>query len=252
MPNKKTEALVIQSVDYGESDTIVTFFTKDYGKVTGIAKGAKRSRKRFGGTLDLFVMGNLMFFEKNHVAMPRIEQFSPVLIHKKLRAEITMFYCACYFTELTGKFLPDRAVNREVYHLLKTFIGKLESGKNIQRNLRIFEIRLLKHIGYQPHLDRCIACKQPIKTEKFRFSPSKGGVICKMCNRSDKEFVMVSQGTAKTLISSMRLDIEKLDRLIFSDNALKESEQLLAQFIPYQLGKEIKSARLLQTIFSST
>ena len=79
MPLFKTDAIVVRSLNYGESDRIITFFTRDFGKIKGIAKGARRSKKRFQNALGLFSHLRLIFFEREEMSLMRVDGAAPLL-----------------------------------------------------------------------------------------------------------------------------------------------------------------------------
>ena len=78
MPAYSSEAIVLKSIDFGEADKIITFFTKDFGKIRGIAKSAKRSKKRFGAALEKGVYGRVEFFDKSNLALKRINSMEVI------------------------------------------------------------------------------------------------------------------------------------------------------------------------------
>ena len=102
----KTWAIVIKTLDYGESDRIVAFYTSDFGKVKGIAKGAKRSKRRFPNALELFTLNRLIFFDKKESGLVRIEGCDIINTFPAIREDIRKIAFGCYLVELVDEMTP--------------------------------------------------------------------------------------------------------------------------------------------------
>ncbi|NIO03200.1 MAG: DNA repair protein RecO, partial [Proteobacteria bacterium] len=143
MPLKRATGIVIHSFDYGESDRIVTFFTTEYGKIKGIAKGARRSRRRFSNSLDLFCHVRILFFEKEDRSLTRIDQSDVVEFFPALSGDISKMGYGSYFIELVDAMTGEREAHPDVFNLLRVFLSTINSMEPMEEMLRIFEIRLL-------------------------------------------------------------------------------------------------------------
>jgi DNA repair protein RecO (recombination protein O) len=184
MPQFTTSAIVIKTLDYGESDRIVAFYTPDFGKVKGIAKGAKKSKRRFSNALELLTLSRLIFFDKRESDLVRIEGCDIVDSFPAIREDIRKIAFGCYLVELVDEMTPEREANPDLFNMLKAFLSILcDSGAEAQI-LRIFEIRLLSLLGYRPGLDRCLHCDETLEhTGEVFFSVTKGGLLCERCSR---------------------------------------------------------------------
>lgn len=246
MPSHKTEAIIIQSLDFGESDKLLTFLTKRYGKLKGIAKGAKKSKKRFVGTLDIFSYVNLNFFEKENLGLARIESLSLIESFSKIHASIEKVAYGSYFLELVNEMIAEREENQAIFTLLLYFLRLLNRETLNEDYLRIFEVRLLTLLGYQPQLEICLNCKEELNPDILNwFSLKKGGVICSKCHK-DMEDLPISLGTSRILKAARNYPLSKIRRIRFTPQASKESRLILSNFVEYQLGKRLKSLQFLE------
>ncbi|MBI3752640.1 MAG: DNA repair protein RecO [Deltaproteobacteria bacterium] len=255
-----TEAIVLGSIDYGESDRIVTFYTLEFGKLKGIAKGAKRSKKRFVNNLEPFSHIRLLFFQKQGRDLVMLEQADVVGRFDNLLFDIHKLAFGSYCLELLSEMTPEYQKNEKVFELLLKFLIMLDRGTNIKTAVRIFEMRLLSILGYHPHLDVCVVCKNnvmaeagahahaPLPDTKLFFSSARSGILCPRCNGREKSLIPVSQGTIKFLMLAAKSALDKMDRIAMPDWAAEESERIIGDFIRYQLGKELKSKRFLNKI----
>ncbi|MHB8907395.1 MAG: DNA repair protein RecO [Syntrophales bacterium] len=244
----RTEAILLRLLDYGESDRIVTFFTAWFGKVRGIAKGARRSRKRFANVLEPFCCSHLLFSRRGPESLALIESSEVISHFPLIRADLEKTLWASYLIDLTDQFTPDDKRNPEIFTLLRDFLYLINARPVTESILRFFEIRLLKLSGYDPVLDHCLICKKPVAQEiLYRFHASDGGLTCTGC-RSGAEGIPVSLGTIRTLLLGREAQVDRLGSILLSGQSAQESRQLLAHFIRHILGRELKSLHVLNEI----
>ena len=246
----RARAVVLNSIDYGESDRILTFYTLEKGKLSGIAKGARRSRKRFVGNLDPLSHINIIYFHNDKSDLVRIEDASLIDAFSVLKTDIERLTDGCYLLELTSELTREGQPLPAAYHSLVAFLKLLEAGAG-QEALRFFEVKLLDQSGYLPHLTGCLSCKTTGEGERLYFSSARGGLVCRACSSGITGLMPVSPGTAALLAMAARLEPAKLDRLKSSPVFLEESERLLYDFIKYQLGKELKTKRFMAKLRSA-
>ncbi len=252
MPVYITNAIVIRSHHYGESDKIVTFFTKDFGKIKGIAKGARRSKKRFQNALNLFSHLRLIFFDREGMGLVRAENCDILHAFPKIREDLKKIFYGHYYLELVNEMSGERETNTEAFNLLLYFLLTLEEKGTQEEWLRMFEIRMLSLFGYRPNVRRCGLCKRDWgdlkEISSTFFSPGMGALVCKSCSNALNNLVPLSLGTARLIEQISQMELEKIHRLKFTFQALAESRVLLPKFITYQLGKELKSLKALRNI----
>lgn len=246
MPLYKTPAIVLRSIPYGEADKIVTLYTLDFGKIKGIAKGAKRSRKRFGNTLEICSYINLSFFEKETSELVRLNHCDLMRSFAGLREDINKLAWASYFIELVNAMTAEKIKNKMLFKLLLVFLNLIDKGILKEEIQRIFEVRLLALLGYQPLLDHCLGCKKGLSGEKNFFSVREGGILCPVCALNHPGLVSISLGTIKTLLLTQTILLEKVGRVSFSPQSLRESKTILSRFLEQYLGKDLKSKKFLE------
>lgn len=251
MPLYETPAIILRSIPYSEADRIVTLYTLDFGKIKGIAKGAKRSRKRFGNTLEVCSYITLSFFEKETSDLVRLNHCDLIRSFTGLREDIHKLAWASYFIELVEAMTAEKIKNKGLFKLLLIFLNLADKGILQEEIQRVFEIRLLAHLGYQPLFDHCLRCKKSLSGEKVFFSAREGGVLCPVCAANLPRLIPVSVGTIKTLLLAQTILLEKVGRISFSAQSLKESKAILSLFLEQYLKKELKSKKFIEQISSS-
>ncbi len=245
----KTTAIILNSLDYGESDRILTFYTEEFGKLKGIAKGARRSKKRFPNALEPFSLLHVIFSKRERDTLVLIENCDIINHHPGIRENLDKTLVSSYLLELTDKFTQEGKKDMALFQLLKNFLHMIDSGIHSEELIRFFEIRILKLSGYEPIFDRCMLCNKPVShDELYRFVPSKGGIKCKTCHQNSFDSFPVSVGTIKSLLLGKEIDIQKINRINLSDQSAQESKIILSRFIHHLLGTELKSLHVLNQI----
>jgi len=193
MPLHTTEAIVIGGHNLGEADRIIPFFTRRLGKVRAVAKGARRIRSRFGGTLELFNHGQLVFFECPNRTLHKINEFSVIEPFAPLKADLDRLSRGAYIVELAAGAVEDGEPSEEIFLLLRDALAFLVAHDD-SRLLRTFEIRLLRIAGYLLELYRCLSCRVLLdQANGLAISLSKGGLVCSKCQSRVQDKMPISQ-----------------------------------------------------------
>ncbi len=243
---QKTRAIVLRTLDYGESDRIITFISADLGKLKGIAKGARRSRRRFVNALELFCLSDILFSRGARGGLYFIEGADVITHHPGIREDLGKTLLATYFSELVEGFSAEGKKNEELFRLLEDFLALLDREDPRTGIERFFEMKLLKLTGYDLHIGSCLACGKPLdEIADPAFIAAEGGIRCRSCLRNAAAALPVSPGTLKTLIAGSRADLPMVSRLVLSDRAERESRAVLGAIIEHLLGRAVRSLKVL-------
>jgi DNA repair protein RecO (recombination protein O) len=243
-----TPAIVLRAWSYGESDKIVCFLTESHGKITGIAKGAKRSRKRFANSLEPFSLVNLRFQDSRSSSLAFIHGCDLIQVFKNLTASLEKIAHASYLMEITDALSGERDENRELFAHLRNGLSFIEENGTSVLLLAAFELKLLKLAGYQPMLEHCRRCGKGWRgrmLECWGFSLRDGGVLCEGCSVLRREVSPLSLETLGVMGQLQQAHGLFSHPSAFSAAVLRESHLALLSFIQYQIGRELKSAPFL-------
>ncbi len=247
-----TEAIILDSFDYGESDRILAFCTKEFGKVKGIAKGARRSRKRFVGRLEPGSCIRLFFHYNEKSALVRVDDAALINGFDALRGDVESFATACYLLELTGAFTRPGLSMPEVFSLLFDFLSLMDRGGDGSILSRFFEVKLLSILGFMPGLEHCVSCgaeaAEAEKARQLRFCAHSGGLVCYTClsELTGQGALGLSAGTAMFIKAVERMAVEKLDRLRPGPFFISEAGPILDSFIKIRLGHGLKTKNFME------
>lgn len=247
-----TVAIVLDTIDYSESDKIVTFHTPGYGRLKGIAKGARRSRRRFVNSMDPFSLVDLVFFHKEGRDLVNITECKLKYPFGKIKEDIQKISYGSYMLEFIREMTRELQDGRKVFGLLLLFLKMLEEEEAPEKVLILFEVRALTVLGYHLALKKCNLCAGIPKGGRQYFSSEHGGIICADCKNKVRSCLPLSMGTAKFLIAASRLDIDKLKRLVPTHGMIKEVWLALVDFVRYQLGKDLKAVRFVEAMNGDT
>ncbi len=243
-----TPAIVLRTRPFGESDKIVSLLTENFGKITGIAKGALRSRRRFVNSLEPFSLVNLRFQERVHSNLVFI--LGAELAHgfRHLTSSLESISHASYIVEITDGLTGERDESLAVFQHLRDGLSSLDANGTSLRFLTTFELKLLKLTGYQPVLDACKRCGGDRLTEasaQWHFSPADGGILCEVCARARRETLPLG-AMAVEILTALQLETGALpDAIPLPFSVVQELRSAVMRFIQYHMDKEIKSAPFL-------
>jgi DNA repair protein RecO (recombination protein O) len=240
----KAEGIVLRTFDFRETSRIATFFTKEHGKVSGILKGIRKDSKKFGSSLDLFSVNDIVYYQYRNSDLHLISQCDLKQYFLSVRQDLAKTLAATYVLELINKIMPVEEKNIKIYQLLLDFLGSLEGAKDVHPLVHGFQIKTLLHSGFKPHLDTCIKCGRVI-TGRAKFSMHDGGLVCLQCPLSETVVHWISQGTVSSILHIEKNDWSNCLKLHMAEATRRELKYILNNFLVFHLGRKLLSAKYL-------
>ena len=247
MKTYTSHAIIMRTKEFGESDLLVTFFTQDKGRLKGIAKGARKSRKRFVNCLDVFALVELEYSLKREGSLYFLNSGRLINAYPGIRSDFTILSRASYMVELTEILFPWGVADPQMFELLKgslDALAEMEKGDVIPL---IFEIKAMTLGGYGINFDRCTICGRAYRGEgRAVFRRDKGGIACLKCQQESA----ISPGLdpqAVEMINVMKTHpLKSLMRLQMKEEIGKEIKPVLKLHREYHLGQRPKTANYLE------
>ncbi|MGD0231137.1 MAG: DNA repair protein RecO, partial [Syntrophorhabdales bacterium] len=178
----KDHAIILSAKVFGESDKILRLFTRRSGKLTGIAKGAKKSQKRFMNTLELFNYVGIEYFEKSGKGMVRIDNADLKEANSGIDSSFKKMCIASFFAEFVDKLTREKEQNEGLFDLLREGLNKVKKVEFSYFDILYYQLRMLSHLGYMPNFRTCVQCGKDIgERHATSFSNERGGVVCRAC-----------------------------------------------------------------------
>jgi len=252
--SERTEALILRSVDYGESDRVLHLLVPERGRIAVIAKGARRSRKRFPGTLDLFNHLSVQLARRRGGGggMARLEQALLLRQHGALRTHPTRFALGCYLLELLDRLAPEGGAAsdmRRLFHFALEALAAVAAHEPDASLRTLLELRAFDALGLRPELRRCVGCGRELSAEPWLgFHVPDGGPVCAACAAARSGVLPAHLGTLRALERGLALEVGQLDRLVLPPAALVEARQLVGRFQRFHVGVELRSQRFLERL----
>ena len=248
-------AILLRRMDYGDFDVIITFFTLQRGKLSLIAKAAKKSTKRFAGILELFSTLEVVAAATGRGrGLPVLQEAVLKQPFSAIRADFRKTAFASYWVELIYNWMEDNYRQDELYYLLEHVLTELDNGHTAPAVLNIlFQMRFLTLSGHHPNLTACSLCRKQldsINQAAINIDLQRGGIVCSDCIDNSASRLALAKGTIKELLWTAGGKLDKAARIRFSSRALKESTHFLEEFVTYHLGRQPRSLKFLRQIRS--
>lgn len=258
MPPEKTEAVVIRQVDFSESSRIVTFFTREHGKLTALAKGAKRLKSAFQVALDLLATCDVVFLRKSSGSLNILTDARLIARFQVPGRQLVPLYGGYYVAELLAGLTEDFDPHPDLYDHTQRTLARLQEDDDPYPALLRFQLLLLREIGLLPNFEEQIVGGTRVPRDdsdqdgsgahesSFALWVSEGGMIAsehrpeRFRHRSE-----VSLGTLRLLERLAHDDETTARRAVPSTRQRKEIQQLLTAAISASLGRRPKMLRYL-------
>ncbi len=253
MPSLRFEAVLLRSVDYGESDRIVHLLTSDAGRLTAIAKSARRSCRRFPGTLDVFNHLAIDGRARPRASMAFLERARLIHPFLGLRTDPARYALASFLTEMLDRLSPEGIVGPEAERIFEFAIESLRLLENVRPtpSLRLLlELRGLDALGLRPEFGRCVRCGRVAADEisddhRVHFHVADGGIVCTACGLRLDGLIPIEIGTLRSLDAGLESSADRLDRIVLGTRMLAQAARVVFRFQRFHVGVELRSERFL-------
>ena len=252
-PSEQSEAIVLRTRAYGESDKIVTLLTAAVGKLTGIAKGAKNSRRRFANCLDPFTRVHLHYRTRAGASLAFMDSCD-LLDPPGVLSEPMKFAYGSYLLELVDQLTIEGQPVPDLYGLLADALDTLRGGPATAGFLRVFELRLLYHTGYAPQLRACGRCRAPLQgAERAFLDPAHADVVCVRCSATGTNAALlpVAGPTLLALDGLRNVPLRDARSRTLSGTAAGDAAQFMGRLLAAHLPRPLRSVKLIAALTST-
>jgi DNA repair protein RecO (recombination protein O) len=252
----KSDAIVVRSMRYRETSKIVTFYTRTYGKLAGIAKGARDVKSKFGASLEPMSLVSLVLYKKENRDLHLISQCDLLEQYKNVREEIEKMTVGMSVLELLNQVTHDEEENPALFDLLKqTFDALNSAGRNAMNLLFGFQVRLGAIHGFGLSIDACSICGRTIDrlTKAVSFSSTRGSFICHDCRQSRQQGAFsrtLALSSLHALQRFQRAAIHSFTAVHLDTRSGNEVDETLRSYLRYHFEglKPLKSLEMFHSI----
>jgi len=247
---RTVEAVIISHKDYGEADRFVTLFSREAGKVRGLAKGVRKAHSRKAAYLEPFMHSKVVLARGKSLWI--ITQADAVHQYMALRDDLAKTAAASYLMELADRFSIEEEPLPSVFRLLTASLKRINDTDDAYSVLRYYELQLLDHTGFRPDLTDCVGCGKPITAQDQYFSTASGGVLCPECGT-------IHGGTRRASVEALRY-LRHFQRSAYRDiegvqippGVREEISALMAQYISAILERRLLSPDFMRRVNGGT
>lgn len=242
----ESDALVLDTTDHGESDLIVVLFTRDSGRIAAIAKGAKKSKKRFVNKLEIFTFLHIHYQQKSQKNLAFLSEAELHTSFYNLRCNFELYGIASIIREFLLLGIKDGEPDMNVFRLSLWAFHQLDQKVHSRQILVLFLVRFYDYLGYRPDFQACASCHREVSpANRYHFNPGTGQLVCSCCHHSQTTGHLLSHGTIKLLQKAQDQPLERLHMLKISGSILKESLQLLHHYGRQIFQRDIHSWKVM-------
>jgi DNA repair protein RecO (recombination protein O) len=255
---KQSEALVLRTYPFQEADLLVTLFTRTEGKIKGVARHAKRSRRRFGGALEPLTHVIAHWQDKEKQELARLDSCD--ILASPLTSEVSYprAVALSYVAEMIDQLLPEREPHDDVFRLALSVVRQLSpasihptpkpgaAGTPIWMPLTYFDLWLVRLIGLLPDLHACVSCGATLNGSKAWFHPLADGLLCVRDKRlASSEISADSRSLAAEMF---RAPIENFSALPWPRQRAADLRKFLAQRIERHIERKLVTGAMLERV----
>lgn len=244
MPVYEAEAVVLRQYSLSDSDRIIVFITREYGKIRAAAQGVKKLKSRIAGCLEPLNHIRLEFWAREGKELGQVRQAE--LIHSYLgkNPKLMHVYAFSYFAEMANEIVQDNQANQSLFRLL---VASLDTGERYAINqslIRYFEIWCLKLSGLFPNYAYCSNCGKCVKDEGFFAWIEAGQARCLACAQG--KGLRIGTAACAALEAMIKLPPEQFAAQPLANDAASDIEHLSQRLLDLHLEKRLKSYRILR------
>ena len=248
MSIQKNDGIVLRRQDLRETSMVVTFYTRDFGKIKGIVRGVRGPRAGYGGAaFEPFALDSIIFYERKGGDVFTVSQCDLLDFFNPIRGSLEKLSYAAYIVELLDSVTGFSDKNSEIFELTLNSLTLLAGSSSSRRAARIFEIKLLSLLGLMPNLQECANCGGDHGSDP-RFSLHHGGLVCRECLHTDKMAVSILPGTVKYMEHIRSSSFDRAAMVKVSTDVGKDLERALRRFLDYHIERRLKTVQFIRDI----
>ena len=243
----KTEGIVLKEMRYQESSKILNIYTKRYGKIPVMVKGAYKPKSQ--------LIANTQIFSHNEYQLHKGKSFyyltqADILeSFYSIRGKMERVIYGYYILELVDKSIPDEQENEKIFMLLEKGLRVLSKlDEDFLKFIIAYELKFISFLGYKPYMERCVLCYNT-NANTVKFSISEGGIICNDCFSMDSTAIYLNREIYETMNNLLYIPLERTSEVVASEDSLYKLHQIIVEYILYNIDrKAFNSLDLMESL----
>lgn len=241
---EKIDGIVLRTTDYGETHKIVTMFSRKLGKISAMAKGAKKPKSRMAAVTQPFIYAEFLAYAGR--GLGSIQQGDIIDSFRRVREDIVKTAYAAYITELTDKLMEEKSPDAYIFKELKQTLEWIATHEDAEIPVMMLELKLFKKGGFAPKVEGCANCLS--REGPFTFSIAEGGLLCVKCSRLDKHAVALPDKLPGLLHLFSKVELERIGSISVRQENKELLRRLLDAYYDQYGGYYLKSRKFLSQL----
>ena len=248
---EKAAAIVLRVVEWSETSSIVTLFTREFGKVRGVAKGSRRPKGPFEAALDLLAVCRVVFIRKSSDALDLLTEAKLERRFRSWGRDLSRLYAGYYVAELLDDLTEDHDPHPLLFDAANEALADLNSDLPVAPRVLRFELIALGVLGHLPSLSTCAECGRPVEAAgRLPFSLAAGGVLCSQCRPGKQQVISVSAGVIRALEKFAEQGSDAWRRIVLDRKTAGELRGVLNRYLVHLLGHQPRLHKYLAALES--
>ncbi len=249
MPSEKTLAIVLRVTDFSETSCVVTLFTRDFGKIGALAKGARRAKSPFESALDVLSVCRIVFIHKSSDSLHLLTEAKLDRRFRSASRNLSRLYAGYYVAELLNELTDVGDPHPDLFVIADQTMQAIDGQGNLAREVLRFELTALRILGHAPSLVECVGCGQVVEhADRIGFGQLAGGVLCATCRVGRRKVVSVSGPVIDTLKVFAEPDEDRWRNDDVDQRVLGELRGVMNHYFNNLLGHRLRTQALLGTL----
>ncbi len=237
MPAEQASALVLRTIEFSETSLVVHLFTREFGKIHGLAKGGRRLKGPFESALDLLAHVRIVFLRKSSEALDLLTEAKLLRRFRPAGRDLSSLYAGYYVAELLGELTDQYDPHPELFDLADQTLVALSAGEPVARRLLRFELGALRILGHLPSLDTCVECGIAVPaTGRVHFGQIHGGVLCGTCREGKTQVVSISAAALRIMAALADPQSRSWQRVTLDSRSQGELRGVLNLYLSHLMG----------------
>jgi len=229
--NLKTNGIILRKTNYAEADRIFVILTKEFGKISAIAKGVRKVKSKLGGHLEFFSKINFEFYKSSNNDLYRINEAESVVVNKNIVQNLELMKTSYKIIRLINQFTEENYPLPKILNLSIQSFNCLNKDQNPDLILLTFQVKFFTILGYLPSFDHCVKCREKLQNSINYFDFNNLGIVCKTCLSEISLNQEISFPLIKTLNFVQKANFEQILKIKLEKNDFDLLENLVEKVV---------------------
>jgi DNA repair protein RecO (recombination protein O) len=256
VPKRVSEALVLRTYPLREADLVVSFFTRDQGKLRGVARRARRPKSAFGAGLERLSHVRLAYYQRETRELVNLDSCDLIRSQFALVSDYTSSVALDYIAEVSDQLLPPEEANEKFFRLMLAVLESLQNRDcpgTLWRAITYFSLWAVRLAGWLPALDACLGCGCVLEDERVFFSRGRSGLLCEHCRRTlgGSNYWELTAGSRGMAAEMLHKPVAQIAANSWSGSARADLRRFLNQQIETHVERRLVTAAMLEDAAAS-